>query len=253
MSATILAIGLLAICAITVDSKPSKSATTDVTSLFVENVWEPHQRSKRQLDEHILEEWKQEQRIANGKGAMLGEFPHQALLKIRSIENDMRLCGGSLVSHHWILTAAHCAVGAKQFDVTLGGVAFNGAEAGRLNVKASIMVIHPEYNPLLSSNDVALIKLPDYVKYTDNIQPIKLAANHSNKFLDEYAVASGWGQQYTDAKNVANHLQWAVLRVVSQEDCVKAYDDLVIKDFIICAQGTFFESTCRGDSGIALI
>lgn len=46
-------------------------------------------------------------RIAGGANANLGQFPHQALLLTRDTLGDDYICGGSIISHNWILTVSH--------------------------------------------------------------------------------------------------------------------------------------------------
>lgn len=46
-------------------------------------------------------------RIAGGVNALLGQFPHQALLLTRDTLGDDYICGGSIISHNWILTVSH--------------------------------------------------------------------------------------------------------------------------------------------------
>lgn len=46
-------------------------------------------------------------RIIGGTGAIMGDWPWQAVL----VHNDPGrniFCGGSLIARNWVLTAAHC-------------------------------------------------------------------------------------------------------------------------------------------------
>lgn len=43
-------------------------------------------------------------RIAGGELAVLGQFVHQALLLTTDVNGDTFVCGGSVLSHNWILT-----------------------------------------------------------------------------------------------------------------------------------------------------
>ena len=45
-------------------------------------------------------------RIAGGEFAQLGQFPFQALLLNIDSLSDTYLCGGSIISHNWILTVS---------------------------------------------------------------------------------------------------------------------------------------------------
>ena len=42
-----------------------------------------------------------------GQAAELGQFPYYALLELRHGIEISHACGGSIISPHWILTAAH--------------------------------------------------------------------------------------------------------------------------------------------------
>lgn len=50
------------------------------------------------------------ERVAYGREATDGQFPHQALLNIKTGASYFR-CGGAIISSIWILTAGHCVEG----------------------------------------------------------------------------------------------------------------------------------------------
>ena len=54
-----------------------------------------------------------ETKIVGGEEAPEGAWPWQALLSITTSDGQY-MCGGSLVTSNWVLTAAHCVKGAFQ-------------------------------------------------------------------------------------------------------------------------------------------
>ncbi|XP_058829460.1 collagenase-like [Topomyia yanbarensis] len=190
-------------------------------------------------------------RIVNGETAAEGQFPYQVLLKIQ-LPQGRALCGGSLLSDQWVLTAGHCVQGASSFEVSLGALdlADNGND-GRVVITATEYIRHEKYNPLFAANDVAVIKLPTPVVFNDRIQPVKLPTSSDN-YADQKVVVSGWGIQ-KNGGNVAERLQFAILKVITNGQCMRTFSPLVIKKTTLCAQGEAKQSPCNGDSGGPLV
>ncbi|XP_037045225.1 brachyurin-like [Bradysia coprophila] len=191
-------------------------------------------------------------RIVNGFQAQPGQFPHQALLQI-TLPQGSAVCGGSLLNNEWVITAAHCALSASQFKISLGAQTFNNpSEAGRVIDITSTKIVHPGYTTFSTSNDVSLIKLSKKVEFTDRIQPALLPKTE-DLFEQQDVIASGWGLESSAAQGVASELQWAPMHIISNSVCVKSYDSFVVRSSTICAQGNERESVCNGDSGGPLV
>ncbi|CAD7083013.1 unnamed protein product [Hermetia illucens] len=191
-------------------------------------------------------------RIVNGTTSAPGQFPYQVMV-IASIPFGQALCGGTLISDQWIVTAGHCIDGAYAFEVHLGAQKFNDyTEPGREIYFSFDSILHERYTASIAANDIGLIKLPNKVNFTKNIQPASLPTSQ-DLLVGKTVIASGWGLQSTSASRPASELQYAPLQVLSNEECAKSYDPVLIRPSIICAKGANLQSPCSGDSGGPLV
>ncbi|XP_050677515.1 collagenase-like [Leptidea sinapis] len=192
-------------------------------------------------------------RITGGAPANLGQFPYQAGL-ISDIQgiSGQGVCGGSLLSANRVITAAHCWFDgvnrAWRFTVVLGSVTLF---AGGVRVQSTDVVMHSSWTPSLVRNDIAMIRLPVQLAFTNNIQPIALPTGSevNEAFTGVTAVASGFGMLGNNI-NINNNqfLSHVSLQVISNNVCWLSFP-LIVQSSNICTSGAGGTSPCRGDSG----
>uniref|UniRef100_A0AAY4CN34 Transmembrane serine protease 3a n=1 Tax=Denticeps clupeoides TaxID=299321 RepID=A0AAY4CN34_9TELE len=178
-------------------------------------------------------------RIVGGNVSQPGQFPWQASLNYM----NQQVCGGSIITPHWIITAAHCVYGFADpalWSVLVGLTLqpFNGA--GTLAVQK--ILHHPTY-------DIALMKLTDPLTFNGLIEPICLP-NFGEDFPDGHMCwISGWGATEDGESSVDLHS--AQVPLLSNKECnTRTVYHGNIQKWMICAGdlsgGT---DTCQGDSG----
>ena len=93
-------------------------------------------------------------RIVGGETASEGTWSWTVSLSI----SQTYLCGGSIISSTWVITAAHCVIGKSASEVT----AYAGGTKRSLSTQTRVgaqIIVHPNYDSDTSANDIALIRL----------------------------------------------------------------------------------------------
>nr|XP_029720724.1 serine protease snake-like [Aedes albopictus] len=193
--------------------------------------------------------------IINGEEALVGEFPHQALLG-RPKKNAKTpyewefYCGGSLISEWFILTAAHCP---RPTIVRLGEHDLREPTFDEEDFHIEDYVKHPKYTGLRSYYDISLVKLDRQVEFHSLIRPACLWTK--DPFNMSAVVATGFGTTEFGVVNNSPVLLKAILNVMEQATCQQKYIGYRkftegIKPEQMCV-GSKKEGkdTCNGDSG----
>lgn len=116
---------------------------------------------------------------------------------------------------------------------------------------ANDIITHPNYRRQGLFNDIALIRLPRDIQYTERIQPVKLAINSAATYVNQEALASGYGRIRDDMRT--NQLWWTSLRVMTNMQCMNYYGSIITNEKLCTHTGPPPHSTCQGDSGGPLV
>ncbi|KAH0615940.1 hypothetical protein JD844_026610 [Phrynosoma platyrhinos] len=107
---------------------------------------------------------RRQKRIIGGKNSLRGGWPWQVALRLKSSHGDGRLlCGATLISSCWVLTAAHCfkryGNNTRNYVIRVGDYHTLVPEEYEEEIGVQEIVQHKEYTPDSSDYDIALVRL----------------------------------------------------------------------------------------------
>ncbi|XP_012667978.1 kallikrein-15 isoform X3 [Otolemur garnettii] len=115
--------------------------------------------------------------------------PHSQPWQVALYERGRFNCGASLISPHWVLSAAHCWTGSMR--VRLGEHNLRKRDGPEQVRAVSRVIPHPQYEVRSHRHDIMLLQLAQPASLTPQVHPVALPTHcpHSG----EACVVSGWG------------------------------------------------------------
>lgn len=196
------------------------------------------------------------EKIVGGERGSISDFPWLAVIRVRGTQTAM--CGASILSSHWLVSAAHCFISEdkigdffkddpKDFEV----LSMTDDLRSPAQVTAIELVVFPSgeeaYRPKAMHNDIILVKVRDRLLG----QAISLPPAGHTDFVGLPANVSGFGALREDGKSPML-LQFVQVMVLNDSKCrvYKHYESRVN----LCAgdmEGR--KDSCQGDSGGPLV
>ncbi|XP_066925213.1 chymotrypsin B-like [Clytia hemisphaerica] len=192
-------------------------------------------------------------RIISGELAKKDAWPWQISLYY----NGQFMCGGSILSPRWVLTAAHCVDGFdyRAYQIVLGDYDRRSTDGDEQVYRAVQAFHHPQWDPSRLNNDIALIELDRPAVFDDHIQPICLPTLGEKLPTGSSCYITGWGQHTVGRSGPpALVLKQALVKTVSPQTCYNMNTQnmgIPITNQMICAGRGPRDATsgCHGDSG----
>jgi secreted trypsin-like serine protease len=181
--------------------------------------------------------------VVGGQSSEISEAPYLAAL----LYNNGFICGVSIISESFILTAAHCFLmsnNSEDYGVRVGS---SYSDKGGTILRVAKIMVHLEYNSLLKDCDFALLELKTPIKKFGSKTTIIPLASRDHKLMPGTpATIYGWGTLRENG-DLPSILQKAVVPLLGLQDCRARFggEDGGITERMLCAD-TRKKGPCEG-------
>ncbi|XP_063620427.1 kallikrein 1-related peptidase b22-like [Cydia splendana] len=212
-------------------------------------------------------------KLIGGLSTKPSSHPYVVSLQTRLFRIRAHICGGTLLSQNWILTAGHCVTESfivKWLPMDAIAGSNNAHEMHNMGFGPDAQIApvdrripHPDYAGGIGPNDLAVLHTSNPFKFTKFIQPAILPL--LSKATYEYPLMlTGWGILRTTFffPDLPRYLQEVNVTYIPYKECYEAIEaikdkgetnPLDEKSNICTGPITGGVSACSGDSGGPLI
>ncbi|XP_026741395.1 serine protease snake-like [Trichoplusia ni] len=193
--------------------------------------------------------------IIGGHFTFSGDFPNMGAIGWKAVVGTWKfMCGATLISNNFVLTAAHCSRASGR-DTTIADVTPKIVRLGDKNILDSdgddstkpydadiIKIIsHPNYKSPKQYFDIALMELGQKLTFRIDLQPACLWTRENITLFGQDAQVTGWGVVDSGATTTSPELLAATVDIIDSKECDRLLNSSFnrnfhgLKDHQLCA------------------
>ncbi|XP_047118543.1 trypsin alpha-3-like [Schistocerca piceifrons] len=180
-------------------------------------------------------------RIVGGSAVSISQYPWQLYFTMGNY-----MCGASIISNTWALSAAHCVDGYSTSQMLLrAGTSTRGSGGTTHNIATGYM--HASYSNY--DYDIAVLQVSNAFSFNSNVQAVSLTSSEPS--AGTTVTATGWGAT-SSGGSASNTLLAVNVQIIDRNTCNRSYGSITSR--MICAGVTGGgKDACQGDSGGPLV
>ncbi|KAM9314275.1 trypsin-3-like [Pholidichthys leucotaenia] len=186
----------------------------------------------------------EDDKIVGGYECRKNSVPYQVSLNLGG-----HLCGGSLISSTWVVSAAHCY--RSRIQVRLGEHNIAVTENTEQFIYSSKVIRHPNYNSYTLDNDIMLIKLSSPAILNSYVRTVSLPSSCAGAGTN--CLISGWGNTLSSGVYFPDTLRCLDAPILSDTSCRNSYPGQITSNMFCAGFLEGGKDSCQEDSGGPLV